>query len=260
MYHTIQKGSEIIDLGQPMVGNEAMSMWYKNQLESKDKIVTNLHYRLIVDKFLSNNVKVGTKTVLEQFYKDKDLPILASSEMLKRAIQNGVSDGAFCMAYMMDDKIADDSFKFQTKISTLEITFDENEYLLPKETGIKYKELMENDKENIGITSPPRQPLVPTRETPVVTGGGTDARRGEAVVAPTKYKRVIMRFEDIPSTKIADLNRGVLMPISQEIGDFKLKIELDISHDEGILKSTIENKIRETIAQIGGKIVKEELK
>lgn len=68
-----------------------------------------------------------------------------------------------------------------------------------------------------------------------------------------------MKFEDIPSTKIADLNRGVLMPISQEIGDFKLKIELDISHEEGILKSTIENKIRETIAQIGGKIVKEDL-
>jgi len=75
----------------------------------------------------------------------------------------------------------------------------------------------------------------------------------------TKYKKVVMKFEDIPSTKIADLNRGVLMPISQEIGDFKLKIELDISDEEGILKSTIENKIRETIAQIGGKIVKEDL-
>lgn len=256
MYHTIQKGSEIIDLGQPMVGNEAMSIWYKNQLESKDKIVTNLHYRLIVDKFLSNNVKVGTKTILEQFYKDKELPILASPEMLKRAIQNGISDAAFCMAYIKDDKIADDSFKFQTKISTLEITFDENEYLLPKETGLKYKELMEKEKE----TLPPRQPVVPSRETTIVTGGGTDDGRGKDRVTVTKYKRVVMKFEEIPATKIADLNRGVLMPISQEIGDFKLKIELDISHEEGILKSTIENKIRETIAQIGGKIVKEELK
>jgi hypothetical protein len=260
MYHTIQKGSEIIDLGQPMVGNEALSIWYKNQLESKDKIVTNLHYRIIVDKFLRSNVKVCTKTILEQFYKDKDLPILASPEMLKRAIQNGVSDAAFCLAYIKDEKIADDSFKFQTRISTGEITFDEHEYLLSKETCIKSKELIEKEKvSGSSIYLPPEQPTVPIKEPPTATSGGTDAGRGKAGVTATKYKKVVMKFEDIPSTKIADFNRGVLMPISQEIGDFKLKIELDISDQEGILKSTIENKIRETIAQICGKIVKEEL-
>ncbi len=261
MYHTVQKGNEIIDLGQPMVGNEALSIWYKNQLESKEKIVTNLHYRFIVDKFLSSNVKVGTKTVLEQFYKDKDLPILASPEMLKRAIQNGTSDAAFCLAYIKDDKVADDSFKFQTKISTLEITFDEHEYLLPKETCIKSQELMEEEKLSGGIAYPisPGQSPMP-KEPPIAAGGGTDSGRGKAGITVTKYKKVVMKFEDIPATKIADLNRGVLMPISQEIGDFKLKIELDILDEEGISKSTIENKIKETIAQIGGKIVKEELK
>lgn len=261
MYHTVQKGNEIIDLGQPMVGNEALSIWYKNQLESKEKIVTNLHYRFIVDKFLSSNVKVGTKTILEQFHKDKDLPILASPEMLKRAIQNGISDAAFCMAYIKDEKIADDSFKFQTKISTLEITFDEHEYLLPKETCIKSKELMEKEKASGGIIySPPEQPTIPMKESHIEKSGRTEAGRENVGVSETKYKKVFLKFEDIPSTKIADLNRGVLMPISQEIGDFKLKIELDISDEEGILKSTIENKIKETIAQIGGKIVKEELK
>lgn len=262
MYHTVQKGNEIIDLGQPMVGNDTLSIWYKNQLESKEKIVTNLHYKTIVNKFLGNNVKVGTKTVLEQFHKDKDLPILASPEMLKRAIQNGVSDAAFCLAYVMDDKIEDDSFKFQTKISTLEITFDEHEYLLPKETGLKHKELMEKEKAGSGvITYPPHEkPTGQIKETEGIVGGKTDNGHSKVVITATKYKQVILKFEDIPSTKIADLNRGVLMPISQEIGDFKLKIELDISDEEGILKSTIDNKIRETIAQIGGKIVKEELK
>jgi len=259
MYHTVQKGGEIIDLGQPMVGTEALSIWYKNQLESKDKIVTNLHYRFIVDKFLSSNVKVGTKTVLEQFYKDKDLPILASPEMLKRAIQNGISDAAFCMSYIKDDKIADDSLKFQTKISTGEITYDENEYLLPKETCIKSKELMEKEKASGGMTYPVfGQPIEPIMETSVA--GGIKKGQEKAGVAVAKYKKVFLRLEGIPSTKIADLNRGVLMPISQEIGDFKLKIELDISDEDGISKSTIENKVKETIAQIGGKIVKEELK
>jgi hypothetical protein len=49
------------------------------------------------------------------------------------------------------------------------------------------------------------------------------------------------------------------MPISQEIGGFKLKIELDILDEEGISKSTIEDKVKETVRQIGGKIEEEEL-
>jgi len=49
------------------------------------------------------------------------------------------------------------------------------------------------------------------------------------------------------------------LPISQEIGEFKLKIVIDISDEKGISKSIIEDKVRETIAQIGGKIVKEKL-
>jgi hypothetical protein len=99
-----------------------------------------------------------------------------------------------------------------------------------------------------------------TKETSTGTGGEIETGSIEPGVTAIKYKNVLLKIEDIPSTKIADLNRGVLMPISQEIGDFKLKIELDISDDEGILKSTIDNKIKETVAQIGGKIVEEELK
>lgn len=102
------------------------------------------------------------------------------------------------------------------------------------------------------------QPIEPIMETSVA--GGIKKGQEKAGVAVPKYKKVFLRLEGIPSTKIADLNRGVLMPISQEIEDFKLKIELDISDEDGISKSTIENKVKETIAQIGGKIVKEELK
>jgi hypothetical protein len=181
----------------PSMVTEILQKLSNSLLESRDKIVTNLHYRLIVDKFLSSNVKVGTKTVLEQFYKDKDLPILASPEMLKRAIQNGISDAAFCLAYIKDDKIADDSFKFQIKISTGEITFDEHEYLLPKETCIKSKELMEKEKVSGGITYPlSGQPTVLIKEPPIATGGGIDAERGKLAVTATKYKKVVMKFEE----------------------------------------------------------------
>jgi len=55
-----------------------------------------------------------------------------------------------------------------------------------------------------------------------------------------KYREVILRIEDIPTTKIADLNRGVLLPVSREIGSFKLTLEIDIENEDGISKETLE--------------------
>jgi len=49
------------------------------------------------------------------------------------------------------------------------------------------------------------------------------------------------------------------MPLTSEIGDFNLKIEIEIHSEDGISHTTIENKVKETISQIGGKIIKEEL-
>ena len=75
-----------------------------------------------------------------------------------------------------------------------------------------------------------------------------------------KYREVILRIEDVPSTKIADLNRGVLLPISREIGSFKVILELDITDEDGINKETIEKVVKETISQLGAKITKEKLR
>jgi len=36
--------------------------------------------------------------------------------------------------------------------------------------------------------------------------------------APDKYRIVILKIADIPSTKIADVNRGILMPITRGVG------------------------------------------
>jgi hypothetical protein len=74
-----------------------------------------------------------------------------------------------------------------------------------------------------------------------------------------KYREIMLRIENLPATKIADINRGVLLPISREIGSFKVVLELDIKDEDGISKETIEKVIKETISQLGAKITKEKL-
>lgn len=75
-----------------------------------------------------------------------------------------------------------------------------------------------------------------------------------------KYKKVMLRIEGISIAKIADLNRGVLLPISREIGGFKITLEFDITNEDGISKEIIEKTVRDAVTEIGAKIAKEELK
>jgi len=62
---------------------------------------------------------------------------------------------------------------------------------------------------------------------------------------------------DVPASKIADVNRGILLPISAVVGDFTFTLEIDVSAAEGITRATLENKIKETIRQIGARVVEE---
>jgi hypothetical protein len=63
----------------------------------------------------------------------------------------------------------------------------------------------------------------------------------------------------IPASKIADVNRGILLPISRAAGDFKFTIEIDVTSQDGITQATLENQIKETIRQIGARVEDENL-
>jgi len=77
--------------------------------------------------------------------------------------------------------------------------------------------------------------------------------------AADKYRRVRLVIEGIPAGKIADINRGVLLPLSSLVKDMKFTLEIDVTSDEGIPKATLENKIKETIRQIGAYLRDERL-
>ena len=73
-----------------------------------------------------------------------------------------------------------------------------------------------------------------------------------------KYRYISLKIEDLNSTKIADLNRGIFLPITNEVGSFNFTLEIKLSSEDGINKQTIDNTVKETIQQLGAKITKEE--
>ncbi len=49
------------------------------------------------------------------------------------------------------------------------------------------------------------------------------------------------------------------MPLSAAVGEFNFTLEVDVTSAEGISQSTLENKIKETIRQIGATLQDEAL-
>ena len=48
------------------------------------------------------------------------------------------------------------------------------------------------------------------------------------------------------------------MPLSREVGGFEFTMEIDIDkEDGGVSESTIKDKVKETVSQIGARVTKE---
>jgi hypothetical protein len=248
MYNVILVGQEEIALGQPTVGRESLSNWYKMALESREKLAPHLHYRYLVNKFMVGRDRIETKVISDQFYKDMSLVIPESPDVIRRAIQQGVSEGAFGLAYVKGGEVDRGTLKFESNVPTSYVSLAEDEALVSRDVAAGIVAERERGRvsgvkeKGVGYTS--------GKDTgEELTGGEVP---GGVVPGPKKYQRLSLRIEGIPSTKIADLSRDVLMPLSREVGGFEFTMEIDIDKSEGVSESTIKDKVKETVSQIGG--------
>jgi hypothetical protein len=261
MYHVVRygdtNGGRTLDLGQPVTGQENLDAWFWRELTSSDTgaILTTLHYRTVVNKFLGSNEQLATGVLLDQFYKNPELPALAEQGVLSGAIQLGVEEGAFGLAARQEGEIDPDSLKYRQALAFDAISFDEGTLLL---SSARCEAILEQRRTPESEPEPVTQPGGGLQ--PKGVGTGIDIPRPPGPVEqPTVYHRLRLVVTDVPASKIADVNRGVLLPISRAAGDFKFTIEIDVNSQDGITQATLENQIKETIRQIGAKVEEEGL-
>jgi hypothetical protein len=263
MYHILQAGERRIDLGQPTAGKETLSHWYWRELTSADvgAIATQLSQRTLKAKFLADREQIATATVLDQFYKNPELPAPAEPGVVARAIQLAVQDGALGLAEGHDDQLDPDTLKHGQTVPLDAITFEPGEVLLSR---AKSAELLAQ-------VTPPEAPAVPpvggeTPPPPGPEGQAPPSTSGPTAVPPEpetgpaaekRYRRVRLVIADVPAARIADVNRGILRPITTAFGHFTFTLTVDVSDPEGISQGTLENTIKETVRQIGARVVEE---
>jgi hypothetical protein len=167
--------------------------------------------------------------------------------VIARAIQLGVKEKALGLTEMVSDELSPHKLKYGDPISLDSVSFEPGVYLV---TQRKAEELL--------AKIPPPLPL-PLPQPP--QGGDVEPPPPPTPPPPPpevdKYKRVRLVITDIPAGKIADVNRGVLLPLSSLVKDMKFSLEIDITSEEGVPRATLENKIKETIRQIGARLWEE---
>ncbi|MFW6041245.1 MAG: DUF499 domain-containing protein, partial [Thermoplasmatota archaeon] len=259
MYNKIRVKDDEIDLGMPVTGKESLSNWYRRELENKEEIISNLHYRPVVKKFMGDKEKIATKKVLNQYYKNREYSMLESEDVLKSAIVHGVREGNLALSRIEDEELIESGFHYDEHIDKQQVTFDEEEYIL-KETHVEELvcsecgELLKDGK----CPKCEKEGEKDEGEEEEKEKEPEEDEEGERTPMETKYKKLEMKVKDVPVSKIVDINTGVFKPLTEAYGGFSIDMELRVEDEEGISEKELDEKVRETLKQIGAEIVKEE--
>jgi len=139
--------------------------------------------------------------------------------------------------------------QFKEDLWSGDITFDEDTFLLTADRAQTLKEEAAVGEPGSSIIGPEPKPPEPK---PVGPNGNGPTPVGNRV------KRVAFRASEIPASKIADLNRGVFVPLSREVGEFTFTVEVNVESAEGIPEQVIEQQVKETLRQLGANITEGE--
>jgi hypothetical protein len=171
-----------------------------------------------------------------------------------------VQDGALGLAEVHDDEVDVETLRYDEEIPLLTVSFDESAYVLSRERCEALLAQVEPEEEDVGVGVE----VTGTGKVGAVEPGVEEEPEPEpetaAKPAEKRYHRVRLEVADVPASKIADVNRGVFMPLSQAASEVTFTMEIEVTSEEGISDSTLEQKVKETIRQIGARVVEEEIK
>ncbi|MEM2991632.1 MAG: DUF499 domain-containing protein, partial [Halobacteria archaeon] len=228
-YRYLAKGSKeginYLDMGIPTLGErQPITSRVKEYLKDQEKLLDKISPKRLLDlAFGREEEKKSVKELWESFLKYPELPLLASEDVLKNAIVEGVKRkdlGALigeCCYY--DEDI-------------LKTSISDEVMVIRRELAEKLKQPSPPEPP----TPPPKPPAVPP--TPPIG----------------KVRKIKIRAK-VPWDKLSSIMSGVLRPLHQEGAATALEVEVCAESEMGISKDTLDLKIKETLKQIGAEII-----
>ena len=182
--------------------------------------------------------------------------------MVVRAIQLGVHDGAFGLV-MGEGDVTPHMLRYQETLPLGVISFEPGFSLLARATCealLAQWRAAEESRRRQEEDLPPESDETPVAYDEKESNGDRkiDETDEEDIVEKTVYHHVRLVIQDVLASRIADVNRGIFMPLSAVADEpLTFTLTLEVNSEEGITPATLENKVKETIRQIGARITEE---
>lgn len=233
---------EWLDLGLPTVGERAsLARRVVEHLKAQEILLAKLAPHQVLKKtFREEDKEKSLGDIFESFLKYPNLPMLESEGVLHDAVQLGVRDGLFGLR-SNGRLYFEESLPFGAMDATAVLV---------------RKEVAEAERVPAGAPAPG---ATPGGVQPV--GGGAQTplpipAPGQPAPAETKIHQLNLRVQ-IPWDKMADFVRGVLMPLRGDGADIQVEVSLAARSEGGFRKATLDHKVKETLNQIGAKVIEE---
>ncbi len=242
-----RQGPETYDMGVPTVGETAtLAKRVYDYLRAQELLLERIAPRHLLSALAQGEMEKPLSEVYEAFLRYPHLPALKGWEVLEEAVRKGVEEGTFGLR-------VGGCHHFQEPV-----------------LGVAWEDAVLVRKE-----------ALPSGGTPNAAGGGdegvsslgsaSDAGTytvGTSGTRATGDSLVDMgdeaeRVRDyalkvrLPWNRLSDFLRGVLIPLQGEGAEIELLIDLRARSPRGISQATLENRVRETLKQLGGEVLEE---
>lgn len=232
---------EWFDLGLPTVGEQtSLAKRVVEYLKAQEMLLAKISPRQVLQKTLSeseNEKPLGE--IYEAFLKYPNLPMLESENVLYNAVQDGVRDGLFGLR----------SGRLYFKESLPFGALDAAALLVRREVAEAEKAAAAGATApggTVGVT----QPEGGTQSPLPISGPPTPSR------SDTRVPQWSARLK-LPWDKLSDFVRGVLRPLKEDGAEIEVEVALTARSEGGLKKTTLDHKVKETLNQIGAKILEE---
>lgn len=226
-----------LDLGLPTIGERGpLAKRVREFLRSRELLLDRIAPRHIVEKaFSPDDKEKPLEAVRDAFLQYPNLPVLESEEVLLQAVKKGVQEGSF-------------GVRVGGKLWFRELPLDS---ISLADCVVVRPEEAQREKTPEPTPGPAPSP------GGVVTEAGGEKEREEPAKPPVDIVHRVRLRARVPWDKMSDFLKGVLMPLRLDGATLEVEIQVEAYSDTGIKKTTLDQKVRETLRQIGAEVLED---
>ncbi|MCL5958118.1 MAG: DUF499 domain-containing protein [Chloroflexi bacterium] len=235
---------EWLNMGLPTVGERAsLARRVREYLRGEELLISKASPQLLIRKALhEDEQEKPVSDVVNAFLKYPQLPVVESQGVVIEAIIRGVRESMFGV------KVGEQIFFGET---LAEGTLQYGAVLVRKEV-IEQGKLIGPSPASSSGGKPPEVLQRGIQETSTNPFSENNAEQ------PASGFQTVRLRTRVPWDKLSDFVRGVVMPLQNDGAELDVEVFIQArSRSGGIKQSTLEQKVKETLAQIGARILED---